>query len=138
MTKTQQAYKDALPAIQAFAEGRPIQVRQPGLINDWDDFIGHSPCFTDLAFQWRAKPEAKLREWTLEEVPVGAVIRLKKDHSVKRLIVAVDITWRYQIAIGTRPDELPGTTCLELFTGWEHTLDRDSRNATWLPCGVKE
>ena len=77
---------------------------------------------------YRIKPETKWRPWTNDEVPLGALIRMKDwDHGARGLICSVDISGR--ISSGT------WTFRHEDLVRCEHSIDGGK---TWLPCGVEE
>ena len=91
MRTPQQAIKDAMPAILAFAEGKPVEVRYySGTWSEFDQTI--PPAFSSVEHSWRPKPEPKpptYRPWTIDEVPLGAVAR-KKANINKAIISATD------------------------------------------------
>lgn len=69
----QEHYKALLPVIQAFAEGKIIQVRYSDRFSyddDWDDYvftkediaIEDGPSFEDHQWEWRVKPVPATKE----------------------------------------------------------------------------
>lgn len=121
---TRERAKELLPVIQAFAEGKEIQIYL-GYIKKWDTIT--DPLFDNSTY--RIKPEPKYRPWKPEEVPVGAMIRGTSYTTTRYLIVG--ITKDKKLLFGTGAEqELNG----ELET-YEHSLDHGK---TWQPCGVLE
>ena len=114
-------WKAMLPAIQAFCEGKTVQARGKGR-GQWLTIpSGFEPIFSDPGLELRIKPEPKLRPWKPEEVPVGAVVRLKNDPKVRSLIVGLDRD--FCIALHSGLYDAP-----DLLERWE-LLDSS-------PCGV--
>jgi len=74
---------------------------------------------------YRVKPEPKLRPWTPEEVPVGAVLRSKSNPQWRLLIVAVQGN---NVFLG--PDSL----ALDI----PNLLEKFVRDNTNEPCGVED
>lgn len=125
---TREWWKERLPLIQAFAEGKCVQnVSMNG--KEWITM-------TTLHFQasvdsYRIAPEPKLRPWKPEEVPVGAWLK----HSGN------PTNWR-GIIIASK-----GTAILvpsEANIMWEDVddigcyLHSTDGGKTWHPCGVME
>ncbi len=116
--------KDYLPFVQAAAEGKTIQCFEDQIWKtlhpDIDTIEIHRPNAL------RIKPGAKLRPWTPEEVPVGALLRWK-DTPLTSVILGI----RNSHLVGcndTYPLALVLTTML-------HSTDGGK---TWQPCGVME
>ena len=82
---------------------------------------------------YRIKPEPKYRAWTLDEVPVGAVVRRKqtKAHGVADRVIIIG-TSDGRVHCG---DSLDTTTCEDLLQEAEVSYDFCK---TWQPCGVLE
>ena len=59
---TREETKALLPVMQAWAEGKAIQVRIS--CGRWEDYKGVDPGFNNNSWEWRLKPEP--REWTIE------------------------------------------------------------------------
>lgn len=109
--------------------GKKIQVKRTNVLDDtWTDFIGTDPSFDSTVWEWRVKPEPKLRPWKPEEVPVGALVILEC-RKLKGIILSIDLTCG-TVLIGKH--ELPIS---ELHTDLKHSLDGGK---TWHPCGVLE
>ena len=87
----------------------------------WDDF------------DYRIKPEPKYRPWTIDEVPVGAVVRRKANGNITvgepSVITKVADS---RIFCG---DYTAGNDCRALFLYAEVSYDFGK---TWQPCGVLE
>ena len=90
-------------------EWHKIYIDSPGIILswDWDEF------------EYRVKPEPKLRPWTADEVPLGAWMRFKHNPQDRVLIGWVSVQADRDLWLDER----------------EHTIDGGK---TWLPCGVEE
>lgn len=133
MTKEQQAYKEALPAIIAFTESKTIQVSDRKGIPNWTDYDGEFPDFSNINWQWRVKPTPTLRPWRPEEVPVGAWVRSKSSHETGftgfASIIGVSKDSFYTVENNFED------MCSELAKSlnYVHSLDHGK---TWLPCGV--
>jgi hypothetical protein len=52
-------WNERLPAIQAFCEGKPIQVKAVSSVFGWNDFSAVKPAFEEPALEWRPKPEPR-------------------------------------------------------------------------------
>ena len=126
-------------------EGEAVQFRyrdRSKCCDAWDAFNNDFHQFKHVFFndedlyEFRIKPEPKLRPWRPEEVPVGALMRNKKDPRLYRsLILCVNDTG-YCIVI---PNGCSNTLDSQSMDGMlrlrEHSLDHGK---TWLPCGVLE
>jgi len=146
----QQTYKDALPAIQAFIEGKTIQVSDRKGIPNWTDYEGniHIPDFGGLQWQWRVKPEPKLRPWKPEEVPVGALLKRKFWDKNKHplVILGVDVSYSNTLPRAILSGQLYQDSyeshyfLSDLLTynggcGDQNQYSVD-HGKTWLPCGI--
>lgn len=106
-----------LPILQAAVKGKTIQYRPtPNL--PWGE--GFSLDLSDPPECYRIKPQPTLRPWTMEEVPVGALIRLKRTSGWTGTITG-KATWECQFSI--------------VISEYEHSTDGGK---TWNPCGVVE
>jgi hypothetical protein len=86
------------------------------VISDWSH-IASNP------YDYRIKPEPKIRPWEPEEVPLGALYRLKaNDHGGKWVII----------------NEPSRETVLQLFYGGEWCWPHEQYDNVWRPCGVVE
>lgn len=120
---TPQRAKELLPIITAFAEGRTVQYES--IFDGWVDIESHADWNNN---KYRIKPSPKLRPWKAEEVPVGALIRFKRESWVS-------------IIVGRNNRELSvplfnnghTTHNFDSLQDFEHSLDNGK---TWLPCGV--
>lgn len=62
---TREEWKERLPLIQAFCEGRAIQIKQGSV---WHDFVdGRSADFTSPAKDYRIKPEPR-KVWLMKQL----------------------------------------------------------------------
>lgn len=117
MTKEQ--CREAGATMIAWADGKSIQYRQRDQ-SEWFD-IEPACTATTLSWDWdgfeyRVKPEPKLRPWTEDEVPLGSQLRYKGDTS--RSLLGITAT-----------DEIRK----EWLEEREYSIDGGK---TWLPCGV--
>ena len=119
MTKEQ--CREAGATMIAWADGKSIQYRQ----RDQSEWFDIEPACTATILSWdwdgfeyRVKPEPKLRPWTEDEVPLGSQLRYKGDTS--RSLLGITAT-----------DEIRK----EWLEEREYSIDGGK---TWLPCGVEE
>lgn len=129
----QQAMADAIKsgAVQAFADGNPIQVENYGT-SDWTPFMHTDPEFHSPGWGWRPAPTPRLRPRNPEEVPVGALWR-DADGSVYLILARVPDG----IVMATCDGKGVSTYDIDVIAGdgTSHSLDGGK---TWHPCGVQE
>ena len=119
--------------IHHFASGGTIQSNYQLMPVEsfWNDDT--SPDFTHDPRHLRIGPRPMLRKWTMEEVPVGAVLRWPAFGTCIRLpllITEVDVYGNVHYGSGYV------TSCESLITrGAEYSTDHCK---TWQPCGVRE
>ena len=120
MTKEQS--REAGSVMIGWANGKTIQWRRRGH-NNWSeveqDCIGITFSWDWDTFEYRIKPEPKLRPWTADEVPLGAWMRFKNNPQDRVLIGWVSVQADRDLWLDER----------------EYSTD-DGK--TWLPCGVEE
>lgn len=126
--------KQYLPLIQALAEGKTIQVLEVFNFSpywkDLDEFV-----FNKSPDNYRIKPEATLRPWRPEEVPVGALYRAKNSTGYCAMITGYSPSNIHSSVEDAGPCDngwVPFAYCLDTY---EHSLDHGK---TWQPCGVYE
>ena len=56
---TKERAKELIPVIQAYAEGKTMQVRIAGDGDPWQDYTGECPNFENGNWEWRIKPEPR-------------------------------------------------------------------------------
>ena len=56
---TKERAKELIPVIQAYAEGKAVQVRIAGDGDPWQDYSGECPNFENGNWEWRVKPEPR-------------------------------------------------------------------------------
>lgn len=124
---TKERAKQILPLIQAFSDGKQIQVKD--LQYGWKDIL--NPTFDDYS-EYRIKPEPPkptYRPWKPEEVPVGAAIRCKPEPEKQGTIFG-----KIGSAIGIKglkgESNYSADAMLRLY---EYSIDFCK---TWQPCGV--
>lgn len=132
---TPQKAKELLPIIQAFAEGKTIQFKFPGVL-PWLEQDKENP---DLQFgdfyEYRIKPEPKLRPWKPEEVPVGSLIRRKHCWPARWVIVCGTASGLGWFGMDGKFIFKNFDSLLSEFENYEHSTDGGK---TWKPCGVEE
>lgn len=114
---TRQEWKERLPIIQAFAEGKRVQ--EENVAEGWVDL--EDPEFHRPIHFYRIAPEPTYRPWRPEEVPVGAVVRHEKSGERALITAAGADGVRVGAAFIYYVDILPYYTM-----------------ADGSPCGVKE
>jgi len=135
---TREYIKQLLPVLAAFADGKAIQFRIKSH-HAWSES-------DDMAFDrgvenYRIKPEAKLRAWKPEEVPVGATLKHGswQGGSAFRTIIsganADGIGWLVPDRDGRFETGFQSYRDLANDYRFEHSTDGGK---TWLPCGVLE
>lgn len=134
---TPQRAKELLPIIQAFAEGKTVQLK----LSSWDDWKDYAdPNFSQHSSCYRIKPEEPtFRPWKPEEVPVGALIKWKNGSLNAYLGRPMLILCYNQQKAGIQFYDglgyLNSHDLLGCLKSCEHSLDGGK---TWLPCGVLE
>ena len=120
---TREQAREAAAIMLAWADGKEVQHRtkkrdsRSGLKPDWCDT--DSPWWDFDSYDYRIKSTAKVRPWTVDEVPLGSVVRYKTDPQRRFLLVNVESE------LGRR----------ELFEKCEVSAGCGFK---WLPCGVVE
>jgi hypothetical protein len=106
--------KEAIKVMQAFVDGKELEYERPDGI--WT--LIKNPGWNWNTQEYRIKPTATLRPWTADEVPLGALVRMKNLNMTRSMIVSVAA---FNLGIA--------------FKEYEHSTDGGK---TWLPCGVME
>ncbi len=125
---TKEKAKTLLPIITAFAEGRTVQWQSP--TGSWIDCNPAEEIF-DKHYEFRIKPEPKLRAWAPGEVAVGAQIRVKGTIS-RGLIIGAGTNGGVFFSSDGGQRKKTREEALEFY---EHSTDGGK---TWLPCGISE
>lgn len=123
---TREQWKERLPLIQAFADGKRVQI-QSNITGQWSDI--ETPEFA-FGSKYRIAPEPKLRPWKAEEVPLGAWVRRKGSTLPIYLMVCVGPEL---ITTHGATDTVHKFSQFMEFA--EHSTDGGK---TWKPCGVLE
>jgi hypothetical protein len=76
---TRERAKELLPVIQAWAEGKEIEVSGPGIPNEWLPLPEAHRCFETEDLIYRVKPTP--RKWVLEFAPTGGFYLLNRDEN---------------------------------------------------------
>ena len=127
---TREEWKERLPLIQAFVEGKRIESRPVGYAS-WHNSV--VPDFMLPTHLYRIAPEQKLRPWTADEVPARALYRRKSDKKVGVILGFYDgFVWFIPLRSDAGPVGDFPYTCLQ---DAEHSTDGGK---TWKPCGVLE
>ena len=108
---------EAIRVMQAFVDGKEVEWRYRS-IEGWDTIITISPKWNWEDCEYRIKPTATLRPWTVDEVPLGSIMRTK---GLEGRCIIIDTE--------TSDDR----------SYWLHAREHSIDNGkTWLPCGVME
>ena len=140
MTPKQAA--ELLPVIIAYAAGKVIQCRA-NIGRPWGD-SNHDLSFDEPVCNYRIKPEPTVRPWTLEEIPVGAVVRQRLAGACPTLIVGARTvcprptisSTRIPAAILANP-QVANPQVADLLSEWEWRWPTSPVN-DWRLCGVAE
>lgn len=128
---TREQWKLALPFAQAYAEGKELEWQTKSGGECWYP-VTDGELFNVDDYNFRIKPEPKLRPWKPEEVPVGALFRWKDQPHDINLITAACLT-------RGGGDFAHGANWKALYKNalqmGEFSTDGGK---TWLPCGVME
>jgi hypothetical protein len=117
--------KETIRVMDASINGMEVESK---LIGTYDWVLDKNPSWNWLNYDYRIKPTAKLRPWTADEVPVGAILRYKGNpqslrilivSSLERGLAGYETNWPYQA----------------LLQEMEHSTDGGKN---WLTCGVVE
>lgn len=134
----QQAMADAIKsgAVQAWIDGKPIQVATIEHPDKWNILTHEAPHFVGVSFLWRPVPTPRLRPWTLKEIPVGAVIRQKKEYTESEFLIRA----KWMCSIGRIVAEIdPHTQIYPETLAEQHEWKWPQEPETeWRPCGVQE
>jgi hypothetical protein len=125
-------FRELYDVYSAYKAGKPVQYR-PGDGCEWADassLLGR-PCSLSLVadYQFRIKPEPKLRDWAIEEVPVGAVVNFDNHRCL-----ILGVTSDCRVSMMDADGELIRSYNVNILRGKNYTLD----GKTWQPCGVLE
>lgn len=99
----------------------------------WRDYDRKTLNLLGAAMQhFRLKPVPKIREWTRDEAPLGAHMRLKG--SKHRCLLSEVRTFnsnpeKWDMIVGANPYD-----AATLLKDWEHSTDG---GASWFPCGTE-
>lgn len=126
------AINELIPFYRAHRDGKCVEFRFKHREDDWlrvdGLFNGNEIEYLHSTYEFRIKPEPKLRPWRPEEVPVGAQYRGDGwNLSERRLISQV---YNNNVEVGNST-----FTLNELLAMGKHSLDNGK---TWHPCGVEE
>lgn len=130
---TPEQAKRILPFVQAVAEGKTIQrwrrMSPPddSMNEGWSDLSKSESERLFLSDTYRIRAAPKFRRWTEEEVPLGALIRIKDD-PIPRMIVGVKNGTLY---LGDGSKYLIEDACAERCM-WKYTYI-----TSWSYCCVK-
>ncbi len=116
---------EAIKVMQAFVDGKEVGWRHQKF-EGWETII--SPKWNWHDNEYCIKPTAKLRPWTADEVPLGAILRYKGNNQSIRLLIVCNL----QTGLCGYQTNFPYDY---LRDEMEHSTDK---GVTWLPCGVME
>lgn len=125
--------QDKALVMQAFAAGYTIESKSKES-NNWQE--DHFPSWNWEEYDYRVKAKKKWRPWKAEEVPVGAVLKLKAGYKNRYTISGLWEDNRQEKIIQLGPPCVEGPmTPKKALEHWLHSLDFGK---TWQPCGVEE
>jgi hypothetical protein len=116
--------------IRAWLDGKTIECRL-NETHEWE--VTATPLF-HIDYEYRVKPEPKFRPWKAEEVPVGAVIKDKREDHFCRSLILGSCARENTVQI-SHEEHTKYFSFQEAFDSWEYSLDQGK---TWHPCGVQE
>jgi hypothetical protein len=125
--------KELLEVITALAQGKEIQYSFKTNPTVW--FESTKVGFNDKSLIYRIKPEPKFRPWTFDEVPVGAIVRLKDDKNFKSMIISVSILDNTCVALISEHGHFNSKRLSESF---EYQENNTTGKFNWLPCGIQK
>lgn len=124
---TRERAKELLPVISAFAEGERLQCRLFDRVidNQWSDFNSEFADFGNPNWEWRIRPEAKLRPFTQSEACAFRWFRCGMNGGCESpwMITPIDIAFQHC--------SIPFS---EMMINWTCSID----GITWQKCGVEE
>jgi hypothetical protein len=129
---TREQWKERLPIIQAYVDGRDVQYKNSFTGYQWETALKNGSLEFGLDSEYRIKPEPKLRPWRMDEVPVGALVRFRGSMASRVLITGVYNGQIYDSSVTTGFQKYGPEDALRLL---EHSTDGGK---TWEPCGVQE
>lgn len=121
--------EEMIVVIKAHAEGKKIECSRADQCGSvWTQT--HSPAWNFVDYDYRIKPEPKIRPWIREEVPVGMLVRYKGTQGIYLILgVREDACYEVIIAFGVR------YTRAEMLEFFDYSPDHGK---TWKICGVEE
>ena len=123
---TDQEIEQNVDAYKAWLKGEPVEVFQ--FEDVWRTLGAHA--MIDRTVRLRRKPAPKLRAWKPEEVPMGAILRNKKDPRQWGMITCcIDGEPKFGII---------NQNCSYFEKCWETCEHSTDGGKTWKPCGVEE
>lgn len=121
-------WKKFAPLIQEVVDGKTLQIKIDG---NWMDFKPEENIKFDSGFErYRIKPEKKWREWKIEEVPVGALIRGGEIFGISMIVSSRNGCVHYMNGSVFRSSD---PECFLKHN--EYSIDFGK---TWQKCGVEE
>jgi len=117
--------KEAIRVMQAFVDGKEVECWTHGY-GVWD--ATNNPSWNWMACTFRIKSTIKIRPWTADEVPIGAILRYKGNNQSIRMLIVCNL----QIGLCGYQTNYPYDY---LRDEMEHSTDGGK---TWHPCGVME
>lgn len=116
-------------------------------LGTWMDYTCTNLSLREQFSWYRRKPDSKLRPWKPEEVPIGALIKMKKDvNTLPAVILGVyaDLDQCGPAVILSRSLIFGSCFFLNDLVSY-HGFDKDDQilhstdfGKTWKPCGVEE
>lgn len=125
-------HDEMISMVYSHKHGRPVQFKWN---NGWND-AGENHQFNFSNYEYRIKPEPKLRPWKPEEVPVGALL--------KYLDVVAVLSFKNELGFGfvsysTTTKGNADARCWTYGRVYEEFISHSTDGGkTWKPCGVEE
>jgi hypothetical protein len=131
--------KEKIEVMQAFVDGKTVEVSRRSIRKglEWFELPqNEEPFWHWQDSDYRIKAGPKLRPWKLEEIPVGALMKLKSDNDNLVYLITGKAPYGSKSTLWLgQPCEEDGMSVNLAFNNWLHSLDHGK---TWHPCGVIE
>lgn len=124
--------KAILPFVQAVVDGKEIEEKMHG--GEWQQPSCNCMSFGE-DYEYRIKPEPKLRPWTAEEFPINCVLKQNKSDMVYR-----PCSWdKRGVSVTYKPcgsEDYSIESAILDFEALANFYKYTINNTNWQPCGV--
>ena len=131
---TREEAKELLPIIQAFAEGKTIEIYD----GEWKTMIIKDPHFDSVPSCYRIKPESEYRPFKTQEECWNEMLKHQPFGWVKDEDKYVHIVCVHKNEIEFSPDEGDDGTLLACTTDFTSVCEQGYTFADGTPFGIKE